>query len=95
MTKKFFRDWQNKWSLTKKIILNISSFEEKNKIYYFYDHCLLIDTLFFEKEYISIVVKTHWYSLDNLTDGFKDKRIKIHRKDIKTVEFYHNGNKIR
>ena len=95
MTKKFFKDWQNKWSLTKKIILNITSFEEKNKLYHFYDHCLLIDTLFFEKEYISIVVKTHWYSLDDLTDGFKHKRIKIHRKDIKTVELYHNGNKIR
>lgn len=87
MTKKFFKDWQNKRSLTKKIILNISSFEEKNKLYCFYDHCLLIDTLFFEKEYISIVVKTHWYSLDNLNDGFENKRIKIHRKDINTIIF--------
>ena len=95
MTKKFFKDWQNKRSLTRRIVLDRSSFEEKNKIYHFYDHNLFINTLFFEDEYISIVVKTHWYSLNKLNNGFENKRIKIHRKDIKTVEFYHNGDKIR
>ena len=54
MTKKFFNDWSNKRSLTKRIELNSLSFEEKGKKYYVYDHQLVLNTLDFEGDYILI-----------------------------------------
>ena len=53
--------------------------------YRVYNHQLLLNTLDFEGEYISIVSNLDWY----YALGYKEKqmRIKIHRKDINTVYF--------
>lgn len=88
MTKKFFNDWSNKRSLTKRIkLINSISFEEKNKLYFVYGWQLHLDTLQFEGEYISIVANTQWHYTDKDGYGYETKRIKIHRKYINTVYF--------
>lgn len=88
MTKKFFKDWSNKQSLTKSIHLFSSySFIEKNKFYYTYDHALQLNTLKFEDEYIKINARVLYNCIDTLDHGSKIMSIKIHRKDIKTVKF--------
>jgi hypothetical protein len=87
MTKKFFNDWSNKRSLTTRIVLNSFSFEKNNKKYCIYDHQLVLNTLQFEGEYISIVVNTHWFYTDKPGYGHETMRIKIHRKYINTVYF--------
>ena len=87
MTKKFFNDWSNKRSLTKQIELKSFSFEKNNKKYCIYDHQLVLNTLQFESEYISIVANTHWFYMDKPGYGYETMRIKIHRKYINTVYF--------
>ena len=87
MTKKFFNDWSNKRSLTKRIELNSFSFEEKGKKYCVYDHQLVLNTLDFDGEYILICANIHWFYIDKPGYGYDTKRIKIHRKDINTVYF--------
>lgn len=87
MTKKFFNDWSNKRHLTTRIKLQNDSylFEKNGKKYRVYNHQLILNTLDFEGEYISIVSNIDWY----YALGCKEKqmRIKIHRKDINTVYF--------
>lgn len=85
MTKKFFNDWSNKRSLTKRIYLVNYSFEKNGKIYHVYNHSLNVNTLKFEGEYISIVCTATWY--DTSGYGEKQMRIKIHRKYINKVHF--------
>lgn len=87
MTKKFFNDWSNKRSLTKRIKLNFLSFEEKGKKYCVYDHQLVLNTLDFEGDYILISANIHWFYIDKTGYGYETKRIKIHRKYINTVYF--------
>ena len=87
MTKKFFNDWSNKRSLTKRIELNSLSFEEKGKKYRVYDHQLVLNTLDFDGEYILISANIHWFYIDKPGYGYETKRIKIHRKYINTVYF--------
>ena len=87
MTKKFFNDWSNKRSLTKRIELNFLPFEERGKKYCVYGHQLVLNTLDFEGEYILISANIHWFYVDKVGDGYETKRIKIHRKDINTVYF--------
>lgn len=88
MTKKFFKDWSNKQSLTKSIHLSqFYSFIEKNKLFYTYEHSLDIKTLKFEDEYIQINARVFYECMDTLEHGSKIMSIKIHRKDIKTVKF--------
>ena len=87
MTKKFFNDWSNKRNLTKRIELNLLSFEEKGKKYNVYDHQLVLNTLEFEGEYILITANIHWFFIDKPGYGYETKRIKIHRKYINTVYF--------
>ena len=87
MTKKFFNDWSNKQSMTKRIELNPLLFEEKDKKYRVYDHQLVLNTLEFEGEYILISANIHWFYIDKTGHGSETKRIKIHRKDINTVHF--------
>lgn len=87
MTKKFFNDWSNKRSLTKRIKLNFVSFEENGKKYCVYDHQLVLNTLYFDGEYILISANIHWFYVDKPGCGYETKRIKIHRKDINTVYF--------
>lgn len=87
MTKKFFNDWSNKRSLTTQIYLvnNSYSFEKNGITYRVYNHDLMVNTLKFEGDYISIVATVNW----RYTPGRSDKqmRIKIHRKYINTVYF--------
>ena len=87
MTKKFFNDWSNKRSLTKQIYLeNYSySFEKNGITYHVYNHDLMVNTLEFEGEYISIVATVNWFYTPGRSE--KQMRIKIHRKYIKTVYF--------
>ena len=87
MTKKFFNDWSNKRSLTKRIELNFLSFEEKGKKYCVYDHQLVLNTVDFEGDYILISANIHWFYVDKPGYGYETKRIKIHRKYINTVYF--------
>lgn len=88
MTKKFFKDWSNKQSLTKSIhLFDFYSFEEKNKSFYCYDHDLYINTLKFGNDYIQISARMFYETLDCSQFGHKIMTIKIHRKDIKTVKF--------
>jgi hypothetical protein len=88
MTKKFFKDWHNKQSLTKSIHLSqFYSFIEKNKYFYTWDHALDLKTLKFEGEYIQINARVFYKCIDTLEHGSKIMQIKIHRKDIKTVKF--------
>ena len=88
MTKKFFKDWSNKQSLTKSIHLSRGiSFIEKNKLFYIYDHALDIKTVKFEGEYIQINARVFYECIDTLEHGSEIIPIKIHRKDIKTVKF--------
>ena len=91
MTKKFFNDWANKRSLTKMIDVWYS-FEEKGKKYSVYKYAIDIDSLKFEdNDHISVIVKlyVYGYNSNNVYTylGREIKRIKIHRKDIRTVEF--------
>ena len=87
MTKKFFNDWSNKRSLTKRIELNSFSFEENGKLYFVYNHQLVLNTLKFEGEYILISANIYWFYVDKPGYGYETKRIKIHRKYINTVYF--------
>ena len=88
MTKKFFKDWSNKQSLTKSIhLFRFFSFIEKNKLFHTYEHALDIKTLKFEDEYIQINARVFYECIDTLEHGSKIMPIKIHRKDIKTVKF--------
>ena len=87
MTKKFFNDWSKKRSLTTQIYLvnNAYSFEKNGKIYRVYNHDLMVNTLKFEGDYISIVATVNWFYTPGR--GEKQMRIKIHRKYINTVYF--------
>ena len=87
MTKKFFNDWSNKRSLTKQIYLvnNSYSFEKNGITYHVYNHGLMVNTLEFEGEYISIVTTVNWFYTAGCSE--KQMRIKIHRKYINTVYF--------
>ena len=87
MTKKFFNDWSNKRSLTKRIELNSFSFEENGKLYFVYGSNLQLNTLDFKGEYISIIANMNWFYVDKAGHGEATKRIKIHRKYINTVYF--------
>ena len=88
MTKKFFKDWSNKQSLTKSIhLFRFFSFIEKNKLFHTYEHALDIKTLKFEDEYIQINARVFYECIDTLEHGSEIIPIKIHRKDIKTVKF--------
>lgn len=88
MTKKFFKDWSNKQSLTKSIhLFDFYEYEGKNKLFYCYDHDLYINTLKFEDEYIKITARVFYETMDCSQFGHKIMPIKIHRKDIKTVKF--------
>ena len=87
MTKKFFNDWSNKRSLTKRIDLNSLAFEENGKKYCVYNHQLILNTLDFEGEYILISANIHWLYTDKPGYGYETKNLKIHRKDINTVCF--------
>lgn len=88
MTKKFFKDWSNKQSLTKSIhLFRFFSFIEENKLFHTYEHALDIKTLKFEDEYIQINARVFYECIDTLEHGSEIKPIKIHRKDIKTVKF--------
>jgi hypothetical protein len=88
MTKKFFKDWSNKQSLTKSIYLfDVYSFEEKDKSFYCREHDLYINTLKFSDDYIQINARLFYLALDFSQCGYKIMPIKIHRKDIKTVKF--------
>lgn len=87
MTKKFFNDWSNKRSLTTWIKLqnNVYSFEKNGIIYHVYNHDLMVNTLDFEGEYISIIATVNWHYTPRRSE--KQMRIKIHRNDINTVYF--------
>ena len=87
MTKKFFNDWSKRRSLTSQIYLvnNSYSFEQNGKIYRVYNHDLMVNTLKFEGDYISIVATVNWFYTPGR--GEKQMRIKIHRKYINTVYF--------
>lgn len=87
MTKKFFNDWSSKRSLTKDIYLmnNSYSFEKNGITYRVYNHDLMVNTLDFEGEYISIVATVNWHYTVGRSE--QQMRIKIHRKYIKTVYF--------
>lgn len=88
MTKKFFKDWSNKQSLTKSIhLFSCYSFLEENKFYYTYDQALQLNTLIFDDEFIKITARVLYNCIDTLEHGSEIKQIKIHRKDIKTVKF--------
>lgn len=88
MTKKFFNDWQNKRSLTSKIELNEGIyFEEKNRWYQVYDHCIFPETVNFENEFVSVKAKVHWFSLNSNKYGSEIITVKIHRIQIKTIKF--------
>ena len=88
MTKKFFKDWSNKQSLTKSIhLFRFFSFIERNKLFHTYEHALDIKTLKFEDEYIQINARVFYECIDTLEHGSEIIPIKIHRKDIKTVKF--------
>ena len=92
MTKKFFKDWSNKQSLSKSIHLSqFYSFIEKNKYFYTWEHALDIKTLKFEGEYIQINARVFYDCIDTLEHGSKIMPIKIHRKYIKTVKFSKNN----
>ena len=87
MTKKFFNDWSNKRSLTTDIYLmnNSYSFEKNGITYRVYNHDLMVNTLDFDGDYISIVTTVNWHYTVGRSE--KQMRIKIHRKYIKTVYF--------
>jgi hypothetical protein len=87
MTKKFFNDWSNKRSLTTDIYLmnNSYSFEKNGITYRVYNHDLMVNTLDFDGDYISIVATVNWHYTVGRSE--KQMRIKIHRKYIKTVYF--------
>lgn len=87
MTKKFFNDWSNKRSLTTQIYLvnNSYSFEKNGITYRVYNHDLMVNTLKFEGDYISIVATVNWHYTPGRSK--KQMRIKIHRKYINTVFF--------
>lgn len=92
MTKKFFKDWSNKQSLTKSIhLFRFFSFIEENKLFHTYEHALDIKTLKFEDEYIQINARVFYECIDTFEYGIECgseiRPIKIHRKDIKTVKF--------
>ena len=88
MTKKFFKDWSSKQSLTKSIhLFRFFSFIERNKLFHTYEHALDIKTLKFEDEYIQINARVFYECIDTLEHGSEIIPIKIHRKDIKTVKF--------
>lgn len=87
MTKKFFNDWSNKRSLTTDIYLinNSYSFEKNGITYRVYNRDLMVNTLDFDGDYISIVATVN----QHYTVGRSEKQmiIKIHRNYIKTVYF--------
>lgn len=91
MTKKFFESWKSKRSLTKMIDVHYF-FEEKGKKYEVYKHTIDVNSLKFEdNNHISVIAKmsVRGYDSNNVYKylGCETKRIKIHRKDIRTVYY--------
>ena len=88
MTKKFFKDWSDRRSLTESIELKSTIRCEKyGKVFYIYEYMLKLSTLDFEGDYITIMADAHYFGKKSSDCGITTIPLKIHRTDILSVKF--------
>lgn len=88
MTKKFFKDWSERRSLTESIELKKGlQYEKNDRVFHIYGNMLKISTLDFDEDCITILAKSHYFSKKSSDCGIMMIPVKIHRKDIMSVKF--------
>jgi hypothetical protein len=92
MTKKFWKDWQNRIGETKDIELNICVFNKNNARCYY--HSVLsrahgedkILHASFHGDAVDLVIERHGWANGHTT--VENEYLTLHRKEIQTIEFY-------
>ncbi len=90
MTKKFWKDWQNRIEETKNIYLRICVFNKNNGRCYYHN---VLSTLYEDKilkasfhgNAVDLKIERNWY-----VDGHwhtEDEYLTLHRTEINTIEF--------
>jgi len=92
MTKKFWKDWQNRIGETKNIILaNFVTNPNNGRTYYVtvlqFDSNDKILKANFHGDAVDLVIERHWYT-KKCHYTTENEYLTLHRNDIETIEFY-------
>ena len=88
MTKKFWKDWQNRIGETKGIKLNYCVFNKNNARCYWHSALGNEDKILkasFHGDAVDLTIERHWTKNGHYV--VENEYLTIHRQEIKTIEF--------
>lgn len=88
MTKKFWKDWQNRIGETKNIELRISVFNPNNGACYYHSVLGNKDKILkasFHGDTVDLIIERHGWRNGHHT--VENEYLTVHRQEIKTIEF--------